>query len=348
VVTQRWNLTDSERNRQFYVDVYQPQQGLSQQNPVIIISHGLSSRPEDFAKRAEHLASYGYLVALPQHPGSDVQQTEDFLEGASRQIFQLNEFIDRPKDISYTLDELERRNSSEFGGKLDLDNVGAFGHSFGGYTVLAIAGATPNFERLEKMCAFELGKLNTALLLQCRALKLEQKDYNFRDERVKAIYAINPVTAGLFGTKELKKIKIPIFIAAGSYDPATPFVFEQTSTFPRLTESPYTYLQLQEGQAHVDFSELDAGISDMLETVASLTLPSPTLLDDYTNSLMLTFFEVHLSENQDYQPYLQPAYAIYLSEGQDFKTDLITKDSSAELEQVIEKFTAEKRIERIK
>ena len=348
VAKQRWNLTDTQRNRRFYVDVYQPQQGLSEQNSVIIISHGLSSKPEDFQKRAEHLASYGYVVALPQHPGSDEQQTKDFLEGNSRQIFQRNEFIDRPLDLKYTLDELERRNSSEFEGKLDLDNVGVFGHSFGGYTVLAIAGATPNFERLEKICAIELGKLNTALLLQCRALKLERQDYNGRDERVKAVYAINPVNFGLFGTKELSQIEIPVFIAAGSYDPATPFVFEQSTAFPRLTGAPHKYLQLQEGQAHVDFSQLDAGISDLLETVASLTLPSPELLDDYTNSMMLAFFEVHINDNQDYQPYLQSSYAIYLSEGEDFQTDLITKASVESLDQAIEKFANERNIERIK
>lgn len=346
VVQKRWNLTDDERNRRFYVNIYQPQKELSAQNPVIIISHGLSSSPEDFSQRAEHLASYGYVVALPQHPGSHIQQTQDFLEGDSRQIFQRNEFIDRPKDVSYTLDELERRNNSEFGGKLDLDNVGAFGHSFGGYTVLAIAGATINFERLEENCALELGELNTALLLQCRALRLERQEYDFRDERVKAVYAINPVNSGVFGSKELKKIEIPVFIAAGSYDPATPFVFEQTSSFPRLTESPATYLQLQEGQAHVDFSQLDAGITDMLETVASLTLPSPDLLDGYTNSLMLSFFKVYISENQDYEPYLQSSYAIYLSEGEDFKTDLITKVSAPKLDQVIGKFLAENNIDR--
>ena len=225
--------------------------------------------------------------------------------------------------------------------------MGVFGHSFGGYTVLGIAGATPNFERLEKACTDEISQLNTALLLQCRALKLERKDYNFRDERVKAVYAINPVNRAIFGRQELRKIEIPTFIAAGNYDPATPFVFEQAVTFPEITEAPQKYLQLQEGQAHVDFSQLDAGITDMLETLGSLTLPNPDLLDDYTNSMMLAFFEVHISDNKDYEPYLQSAYAVYLSEGEDFKTDLITKASAQELKQVIDKFIEEKNIPRI-
>ncbi len=76
--------------------------------------------------------------------------------------------------------------------------------------------------------------------------------------------------------------------------------------------------------------------------------PSPELLDDYTNSMMLAFFEVHINDNQDYQPYLQSSYAIYLSKGEDFQTDLITKASAESLDQAIEKFTNERNIERIK
>ncbi len=342
---QRWILRDRKRDtqwggRKFYVDVYRPQQWRDGQTPVVIISHGLSSRPEDFAKRAEHLASYGYVVALPQHPGSDTQHLQDLLEGYTREIFYLDEFINRPLDVSYTLDELERRNITEFGGKLDLENVGVFGHSFGGYTVLALAGATLDFEGLEEDCNIELGKLNTALLLQCRALKLERETYNFRDERIKAVYAINPVNASIFGEQGLSQIKIPTFIGAGNYDPATPFVFEQARSFPWLT-TENRYLLLQEGQAHVDFSQLDAGLTDMIDTVPNLTLPSPVLLDNYTNVTMLAFFEIYIANNQDYRPYLQSSYVHYISQGQDFPAHLISGDSTEALRDIIKKYRSD-------
>ena len=51
-----------------------------------------------------------------------------------------------------------------------------------------------------------------------------------------------------------------ILVAAGSHDPATPAVFEQFRTFPLIETEP-KYLVLMEGQAHVDISDLDAGIS---------------------------------------------------------------------------------------
>ncbi|XTZ20131.1 MAG: alpha/beta hydrolase [cyanobacterium endosymbiont of Rhopalodia fuxianensis] len=100
----RWILRNKRRNIQwggqkFYVDVYQPQTEREGKTPVVIISHGLSSSPKDFAKRAEHLASYGSVFALPQHPGSDIQHLQDLLDGYTGEIFYLDEFLNLPLDI---------------------------------------------------------------------------------------------------------------------------------------------------------------------------------------------------------------------------------------------------------
>ena len=340
-----WNLTDSERNRKFYVLAYQPTQWREGKTPVIIFSHGLGSNPEDFAKKAKHLASYGFVVVLPQHPGSDSIYAKEFKEGYNRGVSELNEFINRPLDITYTLDELERRNQSEFEGRLDLENVGIYGHSYGGYTALAIAGATPapNFSQLDRDCNLELEQLDTAQLLQCRALKLERKSYDFRDERVQAVIALNPVNATIFGEKGMSQIKIPIGMGAGSYDPATPFIFEQVRSFPWIT-SPERYLVLEEGQTHVDISELDGGGSKLLNMLPKVQLPSPQLITDYSRAMTLAFFEVYIAKNSDYLPYLNPAYAAYLSEGQEFKAFMITGASTEELEEAIAKFKQENQL----
>ncbi|AFZ46754.1 protein of unknown function DUF1400 [Cyanobacterium stanieri PCC 7202] len=330
------NLFDQSRNRTYYAELYYPTT-IVENTPVVVISHGLSSRPEDFGARAQHLASYGYLVIAPQHPGSDILQTQNFIEGFTRELFIRNEFINRPLDITHTLDELERMNQSRWQGNLDLENVGIFGHSFGGYTALAVGGATFDWERLAERCSLDIGNLNTALILQCRALQLPQEDYQFRDERIKAIFAMNPVNGAIFGPDGLNNLETPLFIAAGSYDPATPFVFELAQTHP-LLDIPDVYLQLQEGQAHVDFSQLDAGISDLLNTVTNLTLPSPVLLNEYTHSMMLAFFEVHTRDNQNYAPYLEAGYAEYLSQGQEFKTYLVREESIPALREVYQRF----------
>ncbi len=334
---QIWTLTDERRNRSFYVDVYKPQRWRTNKTPVVIISHGLASRPEDYRRDAEHLASYGYVVVLPQHPGSDLKQIQELIQGYTREIFILREFIDRPLDITFLIDELERRNRVEFQGRLDLENVGVAGHSFGGYTALALAGATLNFDNLKAECDRPFSYLNTSLLLQCRALDLSQKTYQFRDKRVKAVIAGNPVNSSVFGQKGLSQIQIPVLIGAGSYDPATPIVFEQARSFPWLTV-PQKYLLLIEGQAHVDFSQLDAGISDLIESVGKITLPSPQLISSYYHAISLAFFEVYITQNMEFLPYLDASYTAYLSQDREFKSYLISAESSDALNQYIERF----------
>ncbi|HEY9734668.1 MAG TPA: alpha/beta hydrolase, partial [Trichocoleus sp.] len=69
--TTRGDLAEGDRT--FYVDLYQPQGRQSSLVPVLIFSHGLSAAPEGYRGRLQHLASHGFLVAAPQHLGSDAQ-----------------------------------------------------------------------------------------------------------------------------------------------------------------------------------------------------------------------------------------------------------------------------------
>ena len=201
--TRKIQLFDKSRQRELDLLLVQPQRWREGKTPVIIFSHGLASRPEDFEDDAKQLASYGYAVALPRHSGSDFNQLQEMLQGFSREIFKVDEFINRPLDVSYVIDELERVDKREFGGRLDLKNVGVMGHSFGGYTALAVAGATLDFETLKTSCGRKILGPNLSLLLQCRALELTRQAYNFRDERVTSALVINPVTSAVFGAQGL-------------------------------------------------------------------------------------------------------------------------------------------------
>ncbi|MFZ0409824.1 MAG: alpha/beta hydrolase, partial [Cyanobium sp.] len=276
-----WNLVDQSRSRKFYVDLYLPTGHPGKDDatviPIVVFSHGLASRPEDFEDALRHLASHGFLVAAPQHPGSDSIWLKEMLKGFHQDLYDVNDFIDRPKDISFVIDELSRRNQVEFKGKLDLNNVGIAGHSFGGYTALAIAGATIDFENLKQECEREYGALNVSLLLQCGALELPRIPYVMRDKRVKAAFAANPVNRAIFGPKGLGNIAIPVAIASGSYDPAAPAAMEQAASFTWLT-TPTKYWLMVEGQAHVNFTKIDPGIKSAIESASHLTLPSQGLI----------------------------------------------------------------------
>ncbi|MGK7914509.1 MAG: alpha/beta hydrolase family protein [Prochloraceae cyanobacterium] len=223
--------------------------------------------------------------------------------------------------------------------------MGVIGHSFGGFTALAMAGAQINFEQLEQDCDKIIWDPNLSLLLQCRALNLPHQTYDFRDRRVKAVMVLNPVTSSIFGVKGLSKIQIPIFIGAGELDPATPAAIEQIRPFTFLTTSD-RYLALLKGQAHVDISQLDAGATEAIESLPKLELLEPELFHKYGKAISTAFLEYYIANNPDYLPYLQSSYAQYLSE-EPFPFYLIGDSSVEALEQAIEDFIAQEGFENI-
>ena len=340
VQTETWQLNDPQRDRDFYVNVYWFQGGLTENTPVLVLSHGFNSNPEDFRDGAEYFASHGYFVAVPQHPGSDGHHTQRFLRGLEKEAFDFNEFIDRPLDIRYLLDELERRNTASFNNQLNLKQVGVFGHSFGGYTALALAGATIDFENLQRFCKAQ-NYFNVSAILQCQALNLPQKDYQFQDDRVAAIVILNPMNSLIYGKRGLAKVSVPVMVGAGSHDPATPFVYEQLRSFPWLGHSPNAidkYLVLLEGQTHIDISRLDGGITAAIDGFNLITLPQENVVSEYGYPLGYAFFNTYLRNQEEQKIYLQSAYAQYLSQGKDFPASLLTSQSEPKLVEALRKY----------
>ena len=230
------------RGRAFPVDIYLPETSRSGQVPLIVISHGLGSDRNTFAYLAQHLASHGFAVAMPEHPGSDAEQIQALMSGLAQDVSPPEELLDRPQDIKDTLNRLER----DFSTKIDTKRVGLIGQSFGGYTTLALAGANLNFTQLEEDCRFADNSINISLILQCSGLALPKNDYLLDDRRIVAAIAINPLTSSIFGESKLQEIQIPVILMSGSSDPVTPALFEQILPFTWLSDQP-KYLALMKG-----------------------------------------------------------------------------------------------------
>jgi predicted dienelactone hydrolase len=145
-VSYEWN--DAKRNREVPVKIYYPKNG-DGKSPVIIFSHGLGGTREGYEYLGRHWASHGYVSVHLQHIGSD----DSAWRGQGAQIMQAmrqaaadpSNAINRPLDVRFAIDQMEKLNKqddSPFKGRLDLENIGMAGHSFGAYTTLAVAGQT--------------------------------------------------------------------------------------------------------------------------------------------------------------------------------------------------------------
>lgn len=209
--------------------------------------------------------------------------------------------------------ELERRNATEFDGRLNLDHVGVLGHSFGGYTAIALAGATFDLDNLKLYCKNDVWEPNLSLLLQCRALELPREDYNFRDERVQAIGVMNPLNNVVFGPEGLSQVEIPIIIAAGTNDPATPAIIEQIRSFVWLN-IPDKYLAVMKGQAHfLRMPKVDSKVKNLVDSVADIKSMDLDIINLHGNTLATAFSQVYVAGEEDYRVYLQSGYWQYIS-----------------------------------
>ncbi|MHC5733839.1 alpha/beta hydrolase [Nostoc sp.] len=229
------SLNDQKRDRKIPVDVYWST-AATLNKPVIVFSHGFGSVRTDLRYLAEHLASHGYVVAALEHPGSNEANTNLALQGKTR-IVKPQEFLYRPQDISFVLDELEKLNQTAnhpLQGKLATTNAMVVGYSFGGGTALALAGAELQLEHLKQRCKKNLTILSLAEGMQCIAEELPENSYQLRDTRIKQAIALNPTTSLIFGETGLTKIQVPTLVLAGSADKTTPALTEQIVGFDKI------------------------------------------------------------------------------------------------------------------
>ena len=292
-------------------DIYLPnnQLNVAAATPVIVISHGVASGQDAFRYLAQHLTSHGYAVVIPQHY-DDNRKYFQFLAGIENPPDPIT-LISRPQDISRVLDELEQLAQTRQGfGQLDLNNVGVLGHSLGGFTVLATAGAELNFEQVRQNCSIEdrdRPSLNPSLLVQCDLAALsEQAPFQLRDARIKAVFALNPLTSLFFGEAGLAQINIPTLIMASTSDIVVPAIPEQIDPYQWL-QTEERYLVVLENATHFTFLEGDLS-EGAIPLPNTLLGPDPQQARPYLKATSLAFFNRHLMNQTTMDRFLSQSY----------------------------------------
>lgn len=302
---------DKSRQRMVLGDLYLPQTTSTAPMPIIAISHGVAEDRTTYGYLAEHLASYGFAVTSIEHVGGDANRFRQYFSGLAPAP-KATELLERPRDVSFFLDELQRQAQTDATlRQVDVDRVGLVGHSLGGYTVLALAGAQIDFDLIKRSCTPNRS-LNLSVVLQCRANELTPQPYRLQDPRIKAVFAISPLGSTLFGKQGISQIRVPVFLLGGGDDIITPVVPEQIYPFTWL-QTPNKYLAILDRGTH--FSTQDISKSDSVFPVSeSLIGADPAQAQIYTKALGAAFFQTHLANRSQFQSYLNAGYASFLTQ----------------------------------
>lgn len=301
-------LSDRQRNRIIPVDIYWSQGNA--ENPLVVLSHGFGANRRFVSYLARHLASYGITVAAVEHPGSNVAAVSTSDTQNLAQLLPSTEFINRPKDVSFVLDQLAKLNPQPglLQGKLNTEKVTVIGHSLGGYTALALVGAEVDLEELRKFCkdSLNIGEA-PGDWLQCSAASLRERKLRLQDERVKSAIALNPLVGNLFGKKGLTQVTKPVLFLTGTEDTLTPALKHQIQPFTQLRGEKYLLTAI--GGTHLSVSDPTNAVSEATTIVKERRGEETKSLRQLTQGVSLAFIKQLTPEAKIYQPFLTPAYA---------------------------------------
>lgn len=235
VAVATFDWIDEARSREVPAKAYYPADG-DGPFPVVVFSHGLGGTRDAYEYLGRHWASHGYVSVHVQHRGSDDsvwRGATDRMQAMRRAAADPWNALNRPRDISFAIDQLERMQAEAgpLEGRLDLGNIGVAGHSFGAYTTLAVAG---------QLFIWPGG----------RAVSLG-------DRRVKAAMPMSPpVQPGRDHARQYGAIRIPCFHMTGTLDYSMigdTAAEQRRVPFDHCTGSDQ-YLLIFEGGDHMVFS----------------------------------------------------------------------------------------------
>ena len=180
--------------------------------PVVMFSHGNGGMRFQSMFLTEHLATRGWVVVAPDHEGNTAFDLDSDRAGEHT--------IRRPRDISQTFDWLIGELAGT-GGPLDgcVDPAAGYaivGHSFGGYTSVALTSATITSEHAGSCAPGWLCSDTEAWLLA----HPESDPADLRDDRIWASVPMTPAAYEILAPT-LGENTVPTLVLGGTYDTLT-------------------------------------------------------------------------------------------------------------------------------
>ena len=225
--------------------------------PLVVLSPGFAMGGLAYGWLAEHLASHGFVVLAPEH--QETLNPEKFLWQAA---------VSRPQDILTLLSFVDEQVQAggTLAGLVDGEQTAVIGHSYGGYTALAAAGAQIDTPSFEGHCATATSTGDpTAWLCEMLMPHLEEmaQQAGFSavpeglwsrpvDPRIDAIIPMAG-DAYFFGEAGLALIDVPVLAIGGTLDEDTPFLWGPQPTYEQTSSDKKALLALN-GAEHMIFT----------------------------------------------------------------------------------------------
>lgn len=307
-------LHDRKRDRRIPVDLYYTKET---RGPLVVLSHGFAADRRFLAYVARHLASHGFSTISLEHPGSSIETLARLtLDFNPTDVLPAEEFLDRPKDVSFVLNELERLGQkwSYLEKKFKTKQAIVIGHSLGGYTALALAGGELDLPKLREFCQHRtpLGR-SPADWLQCSAAELPYSQLELRDRRVVGAMAFNPLVGKLFGDTGLARVQTPTLIWSSSKDAVTPPLDHQLHPFNQLPREKYFVTAI--GATHMSITDpgnLNSAVAQN-SVVQELMGQEAEPVRQLVRGLSLAWVNQWSDRAVIYRPFLSAAYVQSLS-----------------------------------
>lgn len=177
-----------------------------ERHPLVVLSHGYGGSWRNLNWLAGELVEAGYAVAAPDHPGTTT---------SDRDPARAATLWERPRDLSRTIDAVLA--DPAWAGPIDPNRIAAIGHSLGGWTVAALAGARFDPALFVRDCE-DHPSLRTCGLSGELGLADPSISREMRDPRVKAFVTLDLGLARGFTPDSLAAIRLPVLVFGAGVD----------------------------------------------------------------------------------------------------------------------------------
>ena len=276
VKMQHFDLYDAVRKRPVKITLWYPAASHCQQaliclakgarlNQAVLLSHGAMGAAQNYQWLGKQLAAQGFITVGVNHYG------ESWIYGAEHvNPAAVMQFWQRPLDLTFVLNVLEQNQlagKEVFSEQIKWHNTTAIGHSSGGASVLALAGAEWDLTQAavycktaaaatDRSCAYLVKTAaetapvssHTRTSGEAHPLPTLPKQLSWQDNRIKQLVLLDPALGHVAKAASLQQLKLPVLVVGSVQNDFLPYARHAGFYASQIPDAKV--LLLNQGEGH--------------------------------------------------------------------------------------------------